>query len=249
MSPLIKLSPSPSPPSPFFFLISSYPIPFRRFPSNPSTLPSIYTLPSLAAALHGSLSHPQLISTQVYGPHNATLYASPSVLPRLSSLGHYFHTPATTLATKLALAGSSYELVFALPAIVSYFGPNASDRASTWQTIAEHEEKLQAILLDYLRGRKDITIYGEPSADKALRVPVISFSVEGRNSKDVVEEVEKRSGGFAVRWGHFYSKRLVDDILGLGGKKGGVVRVSMVHYNTGKLAPSISTRMVDGGGS
>jgi len=32
------------------------------------------------------------------------------------------------------------------------------------------------------------------------------------------------------RWGHFYSKRLVDEVLKLKGD--GVVRVSMVHYNT-----------------
>lgn len=46
----------------------------------------------------------------------------------------------------------------------------------------------------------------------------------------MVEGVESRSN-FGVRWGHFYSKRLVDDVLGLEGQNG-VVRVSTVHYNT-----------------
>ncbi len=64
-------------------------------------------------------------------------------------------------------------------------------------------------------------------------MPVVSFSVEGWSSRAVVEGVEARSR-FACRWGHFYSKRLVDDVLGLGGEKEGVVRVSMVHYNTGE---------------
>jgi len=161
---------------------------------------------------------------QVYGPHNATLYASPFALSHLHSLAHYFHTPATSLAT------SSYELVAALPAIVSYFGP---DRPATWAQIAAHEEVLQSILLDYLRSRQDVTIYGDSSADNEVRVPVVSFTVEGWSSRAVVEGVEACSG-FACRWGHFYSKRLVDDVLGLGGEKGGVVRVSMVHYNTGE---------------
>ncbi len=78
-----------------------------------------------------------------------------------------------------------------------------------------------------------MTIYGDSSADKEVRVPVVSFSVEGWSSRAVVEGVEARSR-FACQWGHFYSKRLVDDVLGLGGEKEGVVRVSMVHYNTGK---------------
>lgn len=166
---------------------------------------------------------------QVYGPHNATLYASPSALPRLHSLGHYFHTPLN-LATKLGLAASSYELVAAIPSVVAYLGP---DRPATWAQIAAHEELLQGILLDYLRSRSDITIHGAQSAKQEVRVPVVSFTVEGRSSREVVEGVEGRSR-FACRWGHFYSKRLVDDVLGLGGEKDGVVRVSMVHYNTGE---------------
>lgn len=77
-----------------------------------------------------------------------------------------------------------------------------------------------------------MTVYGEKSADKKLRVPVISFSIEGKSSREVVEAIESRSN-FGCRWGHFYSKRMVDDLLGLEGQDG-VVRVSMVHYNTGE---------------
>ena len=66
-----------------------------------------------------------------------------------------------------------------------------------------------------------------------MRVPVISFTVRGRGSRGVVEGVEKRSG-FGLRWGHFYSKRLVEEVLGVEGGEG-VVRVSLVHYNTGEF--------------
>ncbi len=74
-------------------------------------------------------------------------------------------------------------------------------------------------------------MHGETSDSSALRVPVVSFSVKGRGSRSIVEEVEK-SSEFGIRWGHFYSKRMVDEVLGL--REDGVVRVSMVHYNTGK---------------
>lgn len=146
----------------------------------------------------------------------------------MGSLGHYFHT-GNDLSTKLNLAASSYELVAALPNIVSYFSPNPQ---TTWSAIEAHEEKLSSILLSYLREQPGVTIYGEKSADKKLRVPVVSFSIDGKSSKEVVEEIESRSN-FGCRWGHFYSKRMVDDLLELEGQDG-VVRVSMVHYNTGE---------------
>lgn len=92
---------------------------------------------------------------------------------------------------------------------------------------------MQDKLLSYLRTRQDVTIHGERSADENLRVPVISFTVKDRSSKDIVDGIESRSN-FGCRWGHFYSKRLVDDVLGLA-QCNGVVRVSMVHYNTGEL--------------
>ncbi|KAI4211758.1 MAG: hypothetical protein LQ351_005532 [Letrouitia transgressa] len=164
---------------------------------------------------------------KVYGPHIAVLYGSNLAQSWMASLGHYFHAPADTLAIKLGLAAASYELVAAIPSVLSYFG---SDRKKTWKAIAAHEGKLQQILLEYLNNRKDIVIYGETSADAKLRVPVVSFSVNGKSSQDIVEKVEACSN-YGIRNGHFYSKRAVDNLLGL--KADGVIRVSMVHYNTG----------------
>ncbi|KAL9051449.1 MAG: hypothetical protein Q9206_004703 [Seirophora lacunosa] len=163
---------------------------------------------------------------KVYGPHISVLYGSQAAQQNVTSLGHYFHTPADTLATKLGLAAASYELVGTLPSILSYFGP---DRKKTWSAIAAHEQRLQEILLDYLNARDDVVVYSERSADSKLRLPVISFSVKGKSSRDVVEKVDATSD-FGIRWGHFYSKRMVDDLLGL--QQDGVIRVSMVHYNT-----------------
>ncbi len=183
-----------------------------------------YSLPLLLASR--GRSGADVGDGQVYGPHIAILYASRAAQEGLGSLGHYFHT-GTDLSTKLGLASASYELVAAIPQIVAYFGP---DKGKTWKAIADHEEKLQEILLAYLRKREDVTVWGEDSADKAKRVPVVSFTVRGKSSKDVVEAIESKSN-FGCRWGHFYSKRMVDDLLGLE-KQDGVIRVSMVHYNT-----------------
>jgi selenocysteine lyase/cysteine desulfurase len=188
---------------------------------------SSHSIPSLPTPLFSN--HPNNPNPQVYGPHISLLYAHPRALSTLSSLGHYFN-PHSTLENKLGLAASNYELTSALPVVASYFGSSPSSISAAWASIRAHEAVLQDILLAYLRGRKDVTIFGEPSSDPGLRVPTISFVIDGYGSRSVVERVEKESR-FGFRWGAFYSNRLVEEVLGLG--KEGVVRVSMVHYNTG----------------
>ncbi|KAH8820368.1 pyridoxal phosphate-dependent transferase [Xylogone sp. PMI_703] len=165
---------------------------------------------------------------KVYGPHISMLYASPAGLSQVHSLGHYFN-PSATLSQKLGLAGSSYELVAAMPAILSYLPP--SDLAR-WASIQKQEEALQGAVLDYLNSRPDVTICGEKDADGNKRVSTISFVINGKKSQDVVESVDKLSeGNMGIRWGAFYSNRLVEQVLGLDGYDG-IIRVSMVHYNT-----------------
>ena len=167
------------------------------------------------------------MSPKIYGPHIAMLFGRREVRDQMTSLGHYFHG-AATLEDMLGLAGSSYELTASIPKVLEYIGP---DPAAKWAGIAAHEEKLQSIILDYLHSKGEITVYGEPSASASLRVPVISFNVAGRAPGDIVDQLQGRSD-FGFKSGHFYSKRLTNEVLGLGDD--GVVRVSLVHYNTGK---------------
>ena len=160
----------------------------------------------------------------------AQLYVRRSLHPRLHSLGHFFH-PLTTLESRLGLAGASYELVAALPAVARYFDP---DPAATWAAIAAHEARLGEVLLGCFSACERITLFGEPSADPERRVPTFSFVVQGMKASELVSGVLERSR-FGVRSGHMYAKRLVEEVLGQGEE--GVVRVSLVHYNTG-LFPS-----------
>ncbi|KAH6660005.1 aminotransferase class-V [Truncatella angustata] len=163
---------------------------------------------------------------KVYGPHISMLYASRGAQEaRVRSLGHFFKG-GSTLDERLGLAGGSYELLQTVPAVLGYLGASGSE---AWEGLRGHEEELQGTLLEYLNGREDVTVIGEPSSDPALRVPTVSFVVKGWNSQELVEKVEKDSN-FAFRWGSFYSNRLVHELLGLGSD--GVVRISMVHYNT-----------------
>ncbi|KAJ9485995.1 hypothetical protein VN97_g7348 [Penicillium thymicola] len=145
----------------------------------------------------------------------------------IQSLGHFFK-PTDTLDLKLNLASANYELTQSIPQVVEYFG---SDPSTAWAQMAEHEEQLQQILLEFLASNSRIDVIGEPSASKKLRVPVISFVVQGVDSQRVVEEVERRSA-FGFRSGHMYSHRLLADVCGLDNVEDGVVRVSFLHYNT-----------------
>ncbi|KAF3064850.1 putative cysteine desulfurase 1 [Daldinia childiae] len=167
---------------------------------------------------------------KVYGPHVAMLYGSRRAQEQMRTLGHFFN-PDATLENKISLGSGHYELVQSIPPIVDYIAPSSpSSPSSLWPSIAHHESQLQSTLLAYLTSQPEkFTIYGEPSADGAVRLPTVSFVVAGWDSRVLVETLE-RSTNYGFRWGAFYSHALVRDFLGLG--PAGVVRVSMAHYNT-----------------
>lgn len=164
---------------------------------------------------------------KLYGPHVATLYASPSTAQKhLRTLGHFFK-PTDSLENLLGLAAANYELTASIPHVCKYL------ESVPWDEISKYEELLQRVLIDYLLSRPEMfQIIGEPTAESEKRVPVISFVVKGRTSKSVVEGIEKRSD-YGIRWGAMYSNRLVEKVLGLD-PVDGVVRVSLLHYNTSK---------------
>lgn len=165
---------------------------------------------------------------KLYGPHIASLYASRAAQPHLRSLGHFFKS-RTSLEQLLGLAAGNYELLAAIPVVVRYL--QQEEGGLDWDSSSVYEEKLQEILIRYLLERPDTyTLWGEQTASREKRVPVISFTVRGRKSKDVVDAIEARSR-FGCRNGAMYSNRLCTEVLGID-PVDGVVRVSLLHYNT-----------------
>ncbi|XEV01222.1 hypothetical protein FSHL1_006509 [Fusarium sambucinum] len=167
---------------------------------------------------------------KVYGPHVSMLYASKKAQEHMRSLGHHFN-PSESLADKLGLAAGNYELISSIPVLVSHLLHEG------WEGVKEQELTLQALLLEYLTSRGDVTIYGEKSHDPDTRVPIISFNVDGWGSQELVEAVEQKTN-LGFRWGSFYSQRLIKDILGLD-PVDAIVRVSMAHYNTVEEAKAV----------
>ena len=135
---------------------------------------------------------------------------------------------------KLEPGNPSYELAWGTTGIVDYLdelGGGTGDHAAiekAFALIAAHEAVIGGRLLDFLGSRNDVRIVGSRTADPAHRVPTISFKVDGHDSAAVVRAVDADRIG--IRYGDFASRRLVES-LGLA-PKNGVIRASMVHYNT-----------------
>lgn len=173
---------------------------------------------------------------KVFGPHHAVMYGKYEYLLELDTLYHYFYGK-DKVPQKLEPGNVNYELSCGAAGMVDYLielggksDASGSDRAkivAAFTDIAAHEKLIGERLLAYLRERNDCRIIGRTSASDG-RVPTISFKVDGRDSGEIAKSIDPYM--VAVRFGDFHARRLAEalDITA----NGGVVRVSMAHYNT-----------------
>ncbi|KAJ3105642.1 hypothetical protein HDU97_007849 [Phlyctochytrium planicorne] len=188
---------------------------------------------------------------KVYGPHISMLYTKRKAAARLSSLAHFFiHSDEKPYMFQPG--GQNYELSAAVPYILGYIseigspegtvqyneGENEVARVKNlldsisresieegYNKISAHENVLATNFLEYLASRKDIyKVIGRPAPGPG-RVPTISFLAKGIKSENLVLEVDKQDIG--IRFAH----RLIVGTLKLD-ERDGIVRVSLVHYNT-----------------
>ncbi|MFQ4137855.1 cysteine desulfurase-like protein [Nodosilinea sp. PGN35] len=173
---------------------------------------------------------------KVYGPHMALLYGKKELLLTLPGYNHYF-IDDRAIPYKFQPGDSSYELSYSLTAITDYFTalgqhhgqPGEADPIDqAFALIQQHEAALNERLLSFLHSRPRVRVIGRDAADPTQRVSTISFVVEGVSSDQIPPRLD--SHNIAIRYGHFYALRLIE-ALGLLPQQG-VVRVSMVHYNT-----------------
>jgi selenocysteine lyase/cysteine desulfurase len=174
---------------------------------------------------------------KVFGPHYAVLWGRRELLLQLSSLNHYFITPQT-IPYKLQPGNVNYELSYGCIGISDYLeavgrslgaqGDARSRMQHAFDAFERHEDALAEQLLGFLRGKAGVRIIGHSHARDGLRVPTVSFVVRGAASEAIVLHTDRF--GIGIRFGDFYAKRLIE-ALGLQAQ-GGVVRVSIAHYNT-----------------
>lgn len=174
---------------------------------------------------------------KTYGPHYALMYGKYALLAELDTLYHYFYGK-DKVPGKLEPGNPNYELAYSVCGIVDYLAELGRRAGGTgdlrtlilagYEAITAQENLLTDRLLAYLRARNDCTIIGQPVNRDSQRVPTIAFRFDGRNAADVCRQVDERR--IAIRHGDFHSRRLAEylDVT----DQGGVLRVSMVHYNT-----------------
>lgn len=169
---------------------------------------------------------------KLFGPHIGLMFGRRESLERAATQNHFFIGPEAG-PYRFEPGNPNHELTASLPAIPAYLrqlsrasGGDAS-LAAAFEIIAEHETRIAQPLLRYLHDAPRVRLIGSPTASPS-RVPTISFVVEGRSAAEIPPRLEPHR--LAARFGHFYAYRAVRD-LGLLDAHG-VVRVSLVHYNT-----------------
>ena len=174
---------------------------------------------------------------KVFGPHYAVLWGRRDLLLSLHSLNHFF-IGENVIPYKLQPGNVNYELSYGCIGISDYLTRVGTDLGSTgtarqkmqaaFDAFEKHEDAMAECLLTYLRSNKAVRIIGVDSAAAGARMPTVSFMVAGQMSEAVVRHMD--SFNIGIRFGDFYARRLID-ALGLQAQ-GGVVRVSIAHYNT-----------------
>jgi cysteine desulfurase family protein (TIGR01976 family) len=174
---------------------------------------------------------------KTYGPHYALMYGKYDLLAELDTLYHYFYGK-DKVPGKLEPGNPNYELAYSTCGIVDYLtalGEQAGETGTVRQKveaafagITAQENLLVERLLAYLRTRNDCRIVGQTTNSDSTRVPTIAFRFDGRDAGEICKAMDGEK--IAIRFGDFHSRRLAEylDLT----DHSGMVRVSMVHYNT-----------------
>ena len=167
---------------------------------------------------------------KTYGPHHAIMYGRHAHLLELDPQYHYFYG-RDVVPGKLEPGNANYELSWTTTAIVDHVASlgGGADRAALergFAAMAGHEALLAGRLLSYLTGRRDCRIVGPEDGAAPDRVATVSFRIDGWTPEAVCRAVDPYR--IAIRHGDFHARRLIETLQ----LDGGVVRVSMVHYNT-----------------
>lgn len=170
---------------------------------------------------------------KVFGPHMAALFGRQDALDELEGPNHFFIPNGD--AYKFELGGASHEGCAGLLALADYLsvlaGGGSGFERSTIERAWDHAENielpLQEQLIDALASNPKVRIIG-PQTAGTERVSTISFLHEDLSPQEITARTDAANIG--IRYGNMYAYRLCQAI-GIDPDPG-VVRVSMVHYNT-----------------
>ena len=188
---------------------------------------------------------------KTFGPHLGLLYGKKDILNKLPNQNHEFlegDVPYT-----LNPGGPNHEELSCLIGVYEYFnnlyehhfpGQDASTRGkieAVNDLIAKHEMEIANPLLDYINTRDDINLIGKTNISNKDRAPTIAFTMNNKSSKELSSDLVQQ--GIATRNDNFYAWRCLK-ALGID-TDDGVVRTSMVHYNTHEDVKKLIEALMD----
>jgi cysteine desulfurase family protein (TIGR01976 family) len=181
-----------------------------------------------------------LFSTyKTYGPHLGIMWAKPAALAALEPQGHYFNreiphynfNPAGPLHAEIAATAGIGAYIDAV--YDHHFTEREADAHARAKRVFDlfsgYETEQANRILEAVKRIKGSRIIGRQHAREGSRAATISFTVAGTPSKAVAETLAKRK--IAARNGDFYAVRCLEG-LGIEDVADGVVRLSLVHYNS-----------------
>jgi len=193
---------------------------------------------------------------KVFAPHMGFAWCRREAIGRLPTFREDFIPDV--MPDKLEAGTYVYENVAGMHAAIEYLedlargftggaaaNPQSASRNEMIRTamgrIAEYERTLSAKLLDEVASIPGVTVHGVTDRDRLhQRVPTLCFTVAGHAAGDIADGLAARDVG--VRSGHMYSPRLM---ARMGLLPGGVVRASLVHYNTASEIDAFAASLKD----
>lgn len=174
---------------------------------------------------------------KVFGPHQGLLYVRPNLLESIANQGHFFNAPYAD--KRLTPAGPQHGEIACASGVIDYFdaidthhfgtdGASTATRiARTGELFCAHETVQANRVLTLLRD-KGMRIIGPETAEMHKRAATIAFTSPSKTNGEIADHLRKRHVACGVS--DFYAVRLIE-ALGLDPVEG-VVRVSIVHYNS-----------------
>lgn len=175
---------------------------------------------------------------KVFGPHQGILYVNKTLAEELQGQSHYFNQHDDS--KRYNPAGPQHAQIAGCQGVLDYFdalhqhhGGNSSDSPqqimqAVHKLMSEQEKSLTIPIVEYLRDSSKVQLLGKTHCDDEDRAATIAFKPLKTSSDSVAASMQK--AGIGTENGDFYAPRAIQ-AMGLE-HDGGVVRVSLLHYNT-----------------
>ncbi|MEM1412294.1 MAG: aminotransferase class V-fold PLP-dependent enzyme [Pseudomonadota bacterium] len=210
----------------------------------------------VSAAPHGTPWLPELGADvylfslyKVYGPHLGVMTLGRAWNERLPNQGHFFNAGKST--ARFTPAGPDHAQIAAAAGVMDYFDaldrhhfPGADAAAGgaprrVHALLRGRETELLAPLLRRLGELPGARIIGSTRA--VDRAPTVSLQFEGHRAQHLCEALAAQ--GIGTGYGNFYAYRLME-ALGIDPEIG-VLRCSLVHYNTAQEVAALTDALRD----